>query len=580
MTNEEKYLEYLEGHIGNVQKALELLNTLDIPFVNDNISELRSIVNKHDASKYEEPEWSAYLHHFYPENDEEALMSEEFEQACKHHIQTNPHHWDYWIEDDKLINDIDEREYRLYTIERICDWTAMAAQHDEGPTDFWNANKEFIIQPDYANEMVEEIINKLPKDYDKDMWKITRGDLDEAEEISKATVDALGKRAKLSKTSNGVEIDTQMTNHDKQLKEMKVDDKRKTLVSIVKNASKEEIDNIISNLEDIGYTLEKRNNKDNIFILNILKNNYGESPKENKNIENCIMNATHKDSEEYLTEARLGQLKNKTKIEDPARVKKSRNVKTTYIGMSKFGVLNFKTTSESRNGYHYQTIEFQDMKSLEDAIRKNGKVTPDDIKKEFNEGDVNVFCSDESFTYWAWYHAAYQNNYAYIDDNIPNLSKRIQAPKVNNVRLKGALCKHLYSVLDYMTRPFVLLAISDDVNKYLAGEQDKYHSNDVATQNWYDAVKDWTAENVENYLGMSRAQIVADLAKSIRIDHETDLETFTDELAKEIIKVNKGEEDPKLEKEIADKIIDELDLEKEYNRLKPEPEEVDTNDSE
>ena len=248
--------------------------------------------------------------------------------------------------------------------------------------------------------------------------------------------------------------------------------------------------------------------------------------------------------------------------------------------MSKFGVLNFKTTSESRNGYHYQTIEFQNMKSLEDAIRKNGKVTPEDIKKEFNEGDVNVFCSDESFTYWAWYHAAYQNNYAYIDDNIPNLSKRIQAPKVNNVRLKGALCKHLYSVLDYMTRPFVLLAISDDVNKYLAGEQDKYHSNDVATQNWYDAVKTWTSDDIENYLGMSRAQIVADLAKSIRIDHEIDLEQFTDDLAKEIIKANKGEEDPKLEREIADKIIDELDLEKEYNRLKPEPEEVDTNDSE
>ena len=70
----EKYKEYLTGHIGNVAKALEVLVTLDIPYVTEHIEELREIVKEHDASKYEEPEWSAYLHHFYPTNDEEAMM--------------------------------------------------------------------------------------------------------------------------------------------------------------------------------------------------------------------------------------------------------------------------------------------------------------------------------------------------------------------------------------------------------------------------------------------------------------------------------------------------------------------------
>ena len=60
-SNVDKYKEYLKGHIGNVQKALEILVTLNIPFVNDNIDTLREIVKNHDASKYEEPEWSAYL---------------------------------------------------------------------------------------------------------------------------------------------------------------------------------------------------------------------------------------------------------------------------------------------------------------------------------------------------------------------------------------------------------------------------------------------------------------------------------------------------------------------------------------
>ena len=244
--------------------------------------------------------------------------------------------------------------------------------------------------------------------------------------------------------------------------------------------------------------------------------------------------------------------------------------------MSKFGILNFKTTSESRSGYHYQTVEFQSMKPLEEVIKRNGKVTPDDVKKALNDQDINVYCSDESFSYWAWYHQAYQNDYAYIDDNIPDLDKRLQAPKVNNVRLQGALCKHLYSVLEYITRPFVLLAISDDINKYLKGEEDKYHKQTTATQNWYDAVKQWTSEDATEYLGMTKEQILADLSKTIKIDSEIDLDEYVDDLVKDAMKKNKNNPDPKLERQIADKVKEELDLEDEYNKMKPE--EVDTDE--
>ena len=224
MTREEaekQYKEYLEGHIGNVGKVLELLYNLDIDFVVDNIDKLRSIVSEHDKSKYDEPEWSAYLHHFYPTNDEESMMEEEFDNAVKHHITNNKHHWNYWCdENNNLIDNIDEEEYKLYTIERICDWTAMAAQHSEEPTAYWNVNKEFIIQPDYATNMCDEILNKLPEDYSDNMWRVTRGELDEDLPISSMNKDVikdLGKRVKYSKTSNTIEIDTQMTNHDKQL---------------------------------------------------------------------------------------------------------------------------------------------------------------------------------------------------------------------------------------------------------------------------------------------------------------------------------------------------------------------------
>ena len=480
MTQEQsikKYKEYLTGHIGNVAKALEVLATLDIPYVTEHIEELREIVKEHDASKYEEPEWSAYLHHFYPTNDEEAMMEEEFENACRHHIRANKHHWNYWCdEDNNLIEDIDEEEYKLYTIERICDWLSMAAQHDEGPTEYWNANKDYIVQPDYARELCDEIFPKIPEDFGKDMWKITRGDLDEDFlPMNKDVVDNLGDRVKRSKTSNTIEIDTQMTNHDKQLNEMK-----------------------------------------------------------------------------------LSQIKQKSKNQDPERINRSRKVKSTYLGMSKFGILNFKTTSQSRNGHHYQTVEFKNMKPFEDIVKAGKEIMPMDVKKQLQEQDVNVWCTDESFAFWAWAHQAYKNDFLYMDDRIPNLKKAIQAPKVNNVRLNGGACKHILSVIDYVMKPFVLLAISEDMNKFLAGnKEDKFSKQSVATQNQYDMVAQWDWSEMEEYIGKSRIEIMSDISKTLQIIPNTDKGDIITDIVGEAI----PNEDQGMKRQIVDQLENLIDNE-------------------
>lgn len=475
----EKYKEYLTGHIGNVAKALEVLATLDIPYVTEHIEELREIVKEHDASKYEEPEWSAYLHHFYPTNDEEAMMEEEFENACKHHIRANKHHWNYWCdEDNNLIEDIDEEEYKLYTIERICDWLSMAAQHDEGPTEYWNANKDYIVQPDYARELCDEIFPKIPEDFGKDMWKITRGELDEDFlPMNKDVVDNLGDRVKRSKTSNTIEIDTQMTNHDKQLNEMK-----------------------------------------------------------------------------------LSQIKQKSKNQDPERINRSRKVKSTYLGMSKFGILNFKTTSQSRNGHHYQTVEFKNMKPFEDIVKAGKEIMPMDVKKQLQEQDVNVWCTDESFAFWAWAHQAYKNDFLYMDDRIPNLKKAIQAPKVNNVRLNGGACKHILSVIDYVMKPFVLLAISEDMNKFLAGnKEDKFSKQSVATQNQYDMVAQWDWSEMEEYIGKSRIEIMSDISKTLQIIPNTDKGDIITDIVGEAL----PNEDQGMKRQIVDQLENLIDNEDE-----------------
>ena len=541
MTNNEaneKYLEYLEGHIGNVKEAFDILCKLDIPFINENKNELLSIVSSHDESKYEEPEWSAYLHHFYPTCDEDSLKTEEFEEACRCHIHNNPHHWDYWVEDGKLIDDIDEHEYKLYTVERLCDHMAMSIQSNNKPADWYYANKDHIIMPSYGYEFYEDMLAKIPEDYDLSFHgtrtdgKPEREVVNEDVGLNKDYIKTLGKRAKVGNNKSAVSIS-------------------------FKDAIKDEYVG-----GDGAYMIEL-----NDGWYDSAGNNYIWA--KNKREAHQILKSCTKDKDS-LNEAKASQLRNKTKSEDPARVKKSKNVKTTYIGMSKFGILNFKTTSESRNGYHYQTVEFQSLKPFEELIKKNGKIIPTDVEKAFNEQDINVYCSDESFTYWAWYHQAYQNDYAYIDDAIPDLGKRLQAPKVNNVRLAGALCKHLYSVLEYITRPFVLLAISDDMNNFLNQKSHKYAKQTVATQNWYDAVKQWTSEDALEYLGLTKEQIIMDLSKTLKVNPTVNLDDFVDDLVKDAILKRKDDIDPKLERDIANKVIDELDLEAEYENLKPE----------
>lgn len=544
----EKYKEYLTGHIGNVAKALEVLATLDIPYVTEHIDELREIVKEHDASKYEEPEWSAYLHHFYPINDEEGMMEEEFDAAVQHHIKNNKHHWNYWCdEENSLKDDIDEEEYKLYTIERVCDWLAMAAQHDEGPTDYYDINKDYIVQPDYAKELCDDIFSKVPEDFSKDMWKVTRGELDEDFlPMNKEVVDSLGDRVKRSKTSNTIEIDTQMTNHDAQLKEMEVEYPKKPK-DIIKyeyyNGNGEYVIDLKDGWEDpVGnsYIIEKTKRE----AYRILKQ--------------CVKVIDKKLDESVLNEMKLSQIKQKSKNQDPERINRSRKVKSTYLGMSKFGILNFKTTSQSRNGHHYQTVEFKNMKPFEDIVKAGKEIMPMDVKKQLQEQDVNVWCTDESFAFWAWAHQAYKNDFLYMDDRIPNLKKAIQAPKVNNVRLNGGACKHILSVIDYVMKPFVLLAISEDMNRFLAGNnEDKYSNQTQETKDRTDQVAQWDWSDVEEITGKSKIEIMADISKTLQIIPNTDKGDIITDIVGEVL----PQEEQGIKRQIVDKIEDLIDNE-------------------
>lgn len=547
----EKYKEYLTGHIGNVAKALEVLATLDIPYVTEHIDELREIVKEHDASKYEEPEWSAYLHHFYPTNDEEAMMEEEFENACKHHIRANKHHWNYWCdEDNNLIEDIDEEEYKLYTIERVCDWLSMAAQHDEGPTEYWNANKDYIVQPDYARELCDEIFPKIPEDFGKDMWKITRGELDESikDELTRIN----------EKYKNVLRFPIEIYKYRRYS-----DDKTSKYLKTYQATLVPQVTIYAHSLEELDKLIElyiKDNLNEDLYMNRDVVDSLGKRVKRSKTSNTIEIDTQMTNHDKQLNEMKLSQIKQKSKNQDPERINRSRKVKSTYLGMSKFGILNFKTTSQSRNGHHYQTVEFKNMKPFEDIVKAGKEIMPMDVKKQLQEQDVNVWCTDESFAFWAWAHQAYKNDFLYMDDRIPNLKKAIQAPKVNNVRLNGGACKHILSVIDYVMKPFVLLAISEDMNKFLAGnKEDKFSKQSVATQNQYDMVAQWDWSEMEEYIGKSRIEIMSDISKTLQIIPNTDKGDIITDIVGEAL----PNEDQGMKRQIVDQLENLIDNEDE-----------------
>lgn len=133
---EQEYNDYLNNHIGKVVESFEdLLKYRDkIEYLKDDsiVSKLRETISEHDLSKYSDEEYIPYRKHFYPLNDEETLATEEYENAWLHHYSNNPHHWECWCilnpdtGDFELKDDIDEEEYKYYTIERICDWMSMS----------------------------------------------------------------------------------------------------------------------------------------------------------------------------------------------------------------------------------------------------------------------------------------------------------------------------------------------------------------------------------------------------------------------------------------------------------------------
>ena len=90
------------------------------------------------------------------------------------------------------------------------------------------------------------------------------------------------------------------------------------------------------------------------------------------------------ENNKILVEAKMRELLNNTRTQTPKLYNRSDFITPRYLGISKFGVFNFQSNSQTHNdegAKWYQTVEIVDMLA---KLDENEPVTSDVVKDLFN----------------------------------------------------------------------------------------------------------------------------------------------------------------------------------------------------
>lgn len=166
---ESTYREYIDNHRQNVQKAwaviksnsecMELISKNLLTTVESAIRLIDALIESHDLTKYDEPEFNAYRKNFYPLNEEEKESNKAmFDVAWKHHYYNNLHHWNWWYETGNMDN-----MKMPYVVEMICDWEGMGYKFGNNSKQYYEQNKDKIHLGDKQRLFAEQLMNIICK---------------------------------------------------------------------------------------------------------------------------------------------------------------------------------------------------------------------------------------------------------------------------------------------------------------------------------------------------------------------------------------------------------------------------------
>ena len=177
-----EYLDYVEKHYNNVQKAFkEFTKRTCHKRFNEKYEEfgwftklyddwhfliLQTIIEEHDLSKLDYEEFIPYRKNFYPLNEEEKQLNKDsFKVAWEHHKEFNSHHWQSRV--GKTFDKYSGFEGSYYAIENAMDWIAMAYEFNKTPLNkYYLDNKDKIKLSDNDKYVIENVYQIM---MDKDL---------------------------------------------------------------------------------------------------------------------------------------------------------------------------------------------------------------------------------------------------------------------------------------------------------------------------------------------------------------------------------------------------------------------------
>jgi len=152
-----EYLDYIEEHYDNVQKAWALINEKckgkSFRFMSDDYvwHTIRAEVEAHDLSKLSFGEFTQYRQYFYPCKNEK-MDKKQFNAAWAHHLEKNVHHWQYWVREE-----ISNPYADAYLVMNVVDWVAMGLKFGDTAKEYYEKNKATIELPDWAETLMYQI---------------------------------------------------------------------------------------------------------------------------------------------------------------------------------------------------------------------------------------------------------------------------------------------------------------------------------------------------------------------------------------------------------------------------------------
>lgn len=176
----DEYLDYIYEHKHNVEKAWDIIKTIDNPYIQNNLDEISKNIKNHDASKFSGNEFEWYRKKYYPIDDEEANeVMDKIEDIFQLHYSRNPHHWEYWLNHNGELDkskhsseEIDE-DIMIAYIEMLCDWASFGIKKGnprEVRTWYISEKPKMTLWPkeqEILEEILKEYINKFPEEEDE-----------------------------------------------------------------------------------------------------------------------------------------------------------------------------------------------------------------------------------------------------------------------------------------------------------------------------------------------------------------------------------------------------------------------------